>query len=55
MNWNRFAFALLGIGCVVAGALLPAAGSVLIPIGAGLAGVAVPSEVAGTLINAFKK
>ena len=55
MNWNRFAFVALGLGCFVASAFIPVAAPYLIPAGAALTGVAVPSEVAGTVIRAFSK
>lgn len=55
MNWNRFAFIALGVGCFVASAFIPAAAPYLIPAGAALTGVAVPSEVAGVVAGAFKK
>ncbi len=52
MNWNRFAFIALGVGCFVAGAFIPVAAPYLIVVGAALTGVAVPSQMASPVVNA---
>jgi hypothetical protein len=53
MDWNRFAFAALGVACMTAGALLPVTSQYLIPAGFGLLGIAVPSETAAPVIEAL--
>lgn len=52
MNWQNLAYGAMGIGLVVLGALVPAA-AVLIPVGIGVIGNALPSL--GTILIAPKQ
>jgi hypothetical protein len=42
-SWIHLGWAALGVACIVVGGLVPATTTVLIPIGAGLLGVAIPT------------
>lgn len=54
MNWNRFAFILLGVTCVVVGTLVPATATILTPLGYTLVGGAIPSDVASPVVGIFR-